>query len=195
MSLLLALTGSGGVQTTVAQVATITLTGVPGVSSFTGTATTVAQPATLTVQGVPGVSSFTGSVTTTAQIAVMALAGVQGISTFAGAATTVAQPGVMTLEGVPGTSSLGAGPIQTTVAQVAILTLEGVPGESRLSVDPPPVPSTPPRQGTGRVTRRRVVASAPTMHTRPRLTEPMMIPTLVITFDLEADDEALMMLV
>lgn len=91
-----------------------------------GGTTVTAQVATLTLSGVPGAPSG-GPVSRTAQVANLTLTGVAG-TTSGGPVTVTAQPATLTLTGVPGSPSLGGGSPQTVNAQVATLTLTGIPG-------------------------------------------------------------------
>lgn len=114
-------------QTTVAQVATLTLTGVQGAST-TGAVTTTAQTATVILTAVAGTVTA-GAVTTSSQTAALVLTAEPGTSTT-GEATTSAQPAEMTLTAVPGSSTTGSA---TTTGQAATLTLTAVAGTSTIA--------------------------------------------------------------
>jgi beta-glucanase (GH16 family) len=112
-------------QSTTAQPATLTLTGVAGTS--TSVLSTAAQPASLALTAPQGTSTA-GAVTKTAQPATLALAGVAGTATL-GPASVIAQTAPLALTGVAGTATLGPASV---IAQPAALALTGVPGSSAI---------------------------------------------------------------
>lgn len=115
-------TSSTGAVSTAAQVASISMAAIQGVSTIAGG--TVAQPSMLALSGVQGAST-TGPATTTAQVASISLTAAQGVSRVVGA--TIAQPATITLTAVPGVST---GSQASTVAQPATVTIVAVQGVS-----------------------------------------------------------------
>lgn len=105
-------------------------------ASGVATQTIGAKTGTITLAGVPGAISASGSVAVGAKTGVITLTGVAGVVSPSGSAPIAAKTGTITLTGVPGAAAgSGSAPIG---AVAKTITITGVPGSISLpaSTDP-----------------------------------------------------------